>query len=339
VTDNTNLQRRKKKNKALPLMILVGIMCVLAIGYAVLSAANDKAEADRLAEEQAAAAVIMVAELDSNQATELSYRAGEGEWITFTRSGSTWVYARDADFPLNQETVFTMAAAISKIGASRAVEEGTAADYGLDTPLYEIRITYNGNTTYRYAIGDRNSFNGEYYFMNDDGKIYMISEGLLPYFQYTEADLLVLDTPVTDINSEYLLNITVTGADGEGKTVADTDDMAELYSLYGALNCTDWVDYHADAAEMADVYGINEASGITVNYKKSVDVTDASGNAQSTFMDAAAKVYFGSAAPDGSGVYYTLPKSSIVYIMENELYGQIMEYLNYIPPMDAETAA
>jgi len=125
----------------------------------------------------------------------------------------------------------------------------------------------------------------------------------------------------------------------KGKTVADTDDMAELYSLYGALNCTDWVDYHADAAEMADVYGINEASGITVNYKKSVDVTDASGNAQSTFMDAAAKVYFGSAAPDGSGVYYTLPKSSIVYIMENELYGQIMEYLNYIPPMDAETAA
>ena len=144
MTDNTNLQRRKKKNKALPLMILVGIMCVLAIGYAVLSAANDKAEADRLAEEQAAAAVIMLAELDSNQATELSYRAGEGEWITFTRSGSTWVYARDAEFPLNQETVSHMAAAISSIGATRAIEEGMDADYGLDTPAYEIHITYNG---------------------------------------------------------------------------------------------------------------------------------------------------------------------------------------------------
>ena len=338
MTENTNV-RRKKKNKALPLLILVGIMCVLGIAYAALSAANDKAEADRLAEEEAANAVLMLAELDYTKTSELTYRCGEEDWITFRVKGGKWIYGEDETFPLNQETLSTMAAAISTIGATRAVEEGSEADYGLDNPLCEIHITYGGNTTYRYAIGDLNAFNGEYYFRNDDGKIYMIASGLLPYFQKTLNDLIVLDTPVNDINSAYLTGITVTGKDGESKRVTDVDDMSELYSLFAALNCTEWADAYADSAEMAEQYGIDQTAGITVSYKNSVDVTDASGNVQSTLMDTTATVYFGNAVSDGSGVYYTLPKSTIVYTAENELYAQIMEYLEYIPPMDVETAA
>ncbi|MBQ7923204.1 MAG: DUF4340 domain-containing protein [Clostridia bacterium] len=331
MSENTNLQRRKKKNKALPLIILVGIMCVLGIAYASLSAANDKAEADRLAAEEAANAAIMLAELDSTTATGLSYRVGEGEWITFTRSGTEWQYTEDTEFPLNQETVSTMAAAISSIGATRKVEEGTEADYGLDTPSYEIHITYNGSTTYRYAVGDMNTFNGEYYFRNDDGGVYMISSALLPYFQYTLEDLIVLDTPVTDISSEYITGITVTAADGTANTVTDADGIAGLYSLFTSLDCEEWADYSADSEEMSGKYGIDQVSSITVSYKKSVDVTDTSGNVQTTMMDATAKVYFGNAVLDGSGVYYTLPKSTVVYTIGSDVYEGIMGYLSYTP--------
>lgn len=337
MSENTNLPRRKKKNKALPLIILVAVMCILGVAYAALSAANDKAEADRLAKEEAANAVIMLAQLDSNTATELSYRVGENDWLTFTRIGSEWQYKEDAEFPLNQETVSHMAAAISSIGATRTIEEGMDADYGLDTPAYEIHITYNGNTTYRYAIGDMNTFNGEYYFRSDDGKIYMISSALLPYFQYTLEELIVLDTPVSDINSEYITDITVTASDGSSNTVTDADGIAGLYSRFTSLNCKEWTDYSADSEEMTGEYGIDEASGITVAYKKSVDVADASGNTQTTMMDATAKVYFGKPTEDGSDVYYTLPKSKIVYTIENDVYEAIMEYLTYTPQATGET--
>jgi len=331
VSENTNAMRKKKKNKALPLIILVGIMCVLWIAYTALSAANDKAEAERLAEEAAENASIMLAEIDSTTATKLSYHGEDGEWITFVYDGTAWKYEADEKFPLNQTMVTSMAAAISTIGATRSVEEGVESDYGLDNPAYEIHITYNGNTTYKYAIGNLNTFNGEYYFRNDDGGIYMISSGLLPYFQYTRDDLLVLDTPVSDINSEYITGITVTAADGTSNTVSDADGIAGLYSIFCELNCTQWADYYADGDTMLSEYGIDQTAGITVSYKKSIEITDESGNTQTTMMDSSAKVYFGNTAEADGTVYYTIPKSTIVYKIEEDVYNAVMEYLHYVP--------
>ena len=315
--------KKRKKNRWLPIVLLLIVFLAILIAYLALSDANDRREAEEAAAN--AEETILLADLDASAATELRFRNRDksGEWIVFTKSGDTW-QAEDPHFPLNTERVTAMVSAISSIAANRSVDEGTAADYGLDDPAVAIEVTYNGNTTYKYAIGDRNSFNGEYYFQNDDGKFYMIAAGLLPYFQYSLEDLVTLDTPVSDIQTEYIRSITVTLPSGEVRAFTAEEDVALVYDLFCELDCTRYAAYYADEETMAQTYGIDRNAGIRIDYKKSVTVTNtettsADGSAQTTLMDATYCLYTGAASEDGSMYYYTPQKATIVYTIEAEV--------------------
>lgn len=324
-----NTQKRKKKNKSLPLFILVGVLLVLVIGYAALSSANAQKEA----EEAAAAAedtTIMLAEMDATAITELRYRYGENDWITLTQSGGVWTWAEDAHYPLNQTTAAGLGSAIASIGAIRTVDEGEAADYGLDEPICEIHVRYGEGTTYKYAIGDRNSFNDAYYFRDDDGAFYMIASGLLTYFQTDLDDMLVLDTALATLSDGDIVSVTVTDGeksstytqtateetdeDGNTTTVYDADVTA-LYDRFCELDLRAWADYYADSTEMAETYGIDGTRSLTLTYKKAVSVNSGtettSGTSQTTKVDATYTIYFGNTA-DGQ-VYYSPKGSTIVY--------------------------
>ena len=328
---------KKRKNKCIPLFVLLAVFAVILIAYLALSDANDRREAEEAAAEDT---MISLAELDESTATEIRYKNRDlsGTWITFTKSGDTW-QAEDPDFPLNTERVTAMVSAISNIAANRSVDEGSAAEYGLDDPAVQIEVTYNGNTTYRYAIGDKNSFNGEYYFQNDDGSFYMISAGLLPYFQYDLDDLILLDSPVSDIQTEYIRAITVTLPTGEERVFTTEEDIAAVYELFCEFDCTRYADYYADEAEMAE-YGITKAAGIRIDYKKSVTVTstettsDGQSTQGTTLMDATYDLYTGGKSEDGSAYYYTPQKSTIVYTIEPE----IPEALWQLKPTTVEEA-
>lgn len=332
---------KKRKNKLLPIFILLAVFVVILIAYLALSDANDRREAEETATEDT---MITLAELDASTATEIRYKNRDlsGEWITFTKSGGTW-QAADPQFPLNTDRVTSMVSAISSIAANRSVEEGSAADYVLDDPAVAIEVTYNGNTTYRYAIGDKNTFNGEYYFQNDDGKFYMISSGLLPYFQYDMDDLIVLDTPVSDIEADYITSVTVTLPTGEERVFTVPEDTALIYDIFCEFDCTRWADYYADDAEMAE-YGIDKgsekAAGIRIDYKKPVTVTgtektsDGQTAQTTTRMDASYTLYTGNKNADGDAYYYTPQKSTIVYTIEDE----VLEALWQMQPTTVEEA-
>ncbi len=323
-----NTQKRKKKNKVLPLFILVGVLLVLVIGYAVLSSANAKKEA----EEAAAAAedtTIMLAEMDATAITELQYRYGENDWITLTQSGGVWTWAEDAHYPLNQTTAAGLGSAIASIGAIRTVDEGEAADYGLDEPICEIHVRYGEGTTYKYAIGDRNSFNDAYYFRDDDGAFYMIASGLLTYFQTDLDDMLVLDTALATLSDGDIVSVTVTDGeksstytqtateetDEDGNTTIYDADVTALYDRFCELDLRAWADYYADSTEMAETYGIDGTRSLTLTYKKAVSVNSGTettaSTSQTTKVDATYTIYFGSTA-DGQ-VYYSPKGSTIVY--------------------------
>lgn len=332
--------KKRRKNKWMPLVALLVVFLGILAAYLYLSAANDRREA-----EEAAAAqdeTILLADLDASTATELRYRYRDGsdEWIVFTKSGDTW-YAEDEHFPLNQDRVNAMVSAISSIGANRTVDEGTAEDYGLDEPIVSVEITYNGNTIYRYAIGNKNAFNGEYYFQNDDGGFYMIASGLLPYFQYTLDDLVVLDTPISDINTEYIQRIQVTLPTKETREFTAEDDIAALYELFCEFDCTRYAAYYADEETMAAEYGLDKTVGITIDYKKSVTVTDTSNSSetQTTLMDASYSLYIGSAAEDAATWYYTPQKSTIVYTIEDDIIESIWQMEPTVATVEADTEA
>lgn len=338
-----NTQKRKKKNKALPLLILVAVLLVLVIGYLALSSANAKREA----EEAAAAATdttIMLAEMDATAITQLRYRYGENDWITLAQSGGVWTLAEDAHYPLNQTTAAGLGSAIASIGAIRTVDEGEAADYGLDEPICEIHVSYGEGTTYKYAIGDRNSFNDAYYFRDDDGAFYMIASGLLTYFQTDLDDMLVLDTALATLSNGDIVSVTVTDGeksstytqtateveDEDGNTTTAYDaDVTALYDLFCELDLQSWADYYADSTEMAETYGIDGTKSLTLTYKKAVSVnagteTTAS-TSQTTKVDATYTISFGQSV-DGQ-VYYSPKGSTIVYTAADDVVDGIFAYL------------
>ena len=325
--------------------MLVAVLCVLAAAYFALSAANDRKEAEEAAA-AAADTTIMLAEQDYTAITELKYRTGENDWITLTQSGGVWSLADDPSFPLDQTTAAGMGSAIASIGAIRAVEEGEAADYGLDTPVCEVHVSYGAGTTYKYAIGDRNSFNDAYYFRDDDGSFYMIASGLLTYFQTELADMIVLDTALDtladadingftvtdgDVSREILQTKTETEAEDGTVTTTYSEDVTGLYSMFCELDLLAWADYYADSTEMAEIYGIDGSRSLTLSYKKSVAVTStettADGTAasgQTTKVDANYVIYFGTSA-DGQ-TYYSPKGSTIVYTAADDVVNGILAY-------------
>ncbi len=334
--------KRKKKNKALPLIILVGILAVLVVAYAALSSANDKREA----EEAAAANVdttIMLAQQDYTTITELKWKT-DGDWISLTQSGGKWTLTEDGKFPLDQTKAAQLGNAIASIGAMRAVEEGSAEQYGLDNPTCEIHVSYGAGTTYKYAIGSHNSFNDAYYFRDDDGAFYMIASGLLTYFQVDLHDLILLDAGLDYMTDADLVSFTVTDGersqtftqtatestaeDGTTTTVYDAD-VTDLYGLFCELDLLSWEDYHADADEMAAVYGIDGSKTLTLTYKKSVNVSgettsDGSSTGTTTKVDATYEIRFGSYA-DGTA-WYSPKGSTIVYTASADIVEQILTY-------------
>jgi len=334
--------KRKKKNKALPLLLLIAVMCILGAAYLMLSAANDR----KAAEEAAAAAessVIMLAEFDAASITELKFRTGDNGWISLTQSGGVWSLTDDSRFPMKQTAAAELANAIVSIGAIRKVAEGAEADYGLDEPACEIHVTYHGNTTYKYAIGDHNSFNNAYYFRDDDGAFYMIAPGLLSIFQKDLDNLIVLDAALATVDTADITKFTVTNGetsreivqavteaetDTDGNTVTEASRNAEvsaLYDLFCELNLLDWVDYHADSTEMAEEYGIDGSCSLRLDYKKSVELSTAAGQASTAKADAVYTVYFGN-TEDGM-TYYSPAGSSIVYAAADELVSEILVHL------------
>lgn len=313
---------KKRKNKALPLIVLVLILIALMIGYSALSQANDRREAEELAAEQAANAVTMIAEYDYTTASKLSYQPAGGEKLTFLASAGAWSYADDAKFPLNQVTVAQMAAAISQIGVVTEVTDGTAADYGLDVPLYTIEIAYSDGTSHTYKIGDYNSFNGANYF-SMDGDMYMVSSALISYFDYSLEDLMKLDTVPTADWAElgYVSEITVSNGSAAAVITEDEAKSAAIDAI-GSVKLVTCADYYADADEKA-AYGVTSGASVTVKYKKAVTTADENGNENTTYLDTSWTLNIGSLT-DG-GCYVSPANSDIVYLITEAEANAVLE--------------
>lgn len=326
---------KKRKNKALPLLLLVLLLAALLIGYAALSSSNDRKEAELAAEEAAANAVTLIAEYDYTTATELSYQVAGSDPISFTQSAGVWTYAGDVNFPLNQNIVAQMAYAISTIAIDATVTEGSAADYGLDTPAYTIKVEYSGGSTHTYKIGDYNSFNDAYYF-SMDGEIYMVSSGLLPYFRYELNDLLALDSiPTSDwADNSYVTEVLVTNGENAA-TISDDSGKTAVLAKLGAVQLTNCADYYADAEEKS-TYGLDGSSSVAVKYKKAVTSTDESGNTNTTYLETTYTLHIGTTVGHNEGFYVSPAKSNIVYIADEETVMELLVFSSYTPTVEDE---
>lgn len=326
--------KHKKKNKYIPMIVLVVIFAALLIAYSAMSAANARAEAERLAEEAAANETIVIVQKDAADITQIAYSKNGGDEMKFVMSGSKWSYVKDEKFPLDQTAVSSMASAISYIGAVCEIDGEDTGEYGFEVPAFEIKVTYSDGTQNSYEIGNYNSFNSSYYF-KADGDLYMISSGLISYFNYDEEDLLALDTiPSSEWSDvDYITDITVTSSDGVSNVISDSDGKTQVTEVLGGISLTNCADYYADDEERTE-FGIDSGASAAVKYRKAVTSTDESGNSSTNYLETTFTLLIGAKTDDG---YYVSPaKSDIIYLADAEDIGNLMNYLTY-EPVEEET--
>jgi len=159
--------------------------------------------------------------------------------------------------------------------------------------------------------------------------MYTIPTGLTSYFDYTEIDLLQLETMPTDIEQDYINSITVT-VDGAEKVIDDADGIAALFDIFNDITLTECADYYTDETERAGTYGLDGSDRIVISYKRAVTSADAEGNQTTNRLDTSYTFLFGADA--GEGTYYASPeKSTIAYRVSAETVNAIAAYMDYEP--------
>ncbi|MBQ3707707.1 MAG: DUF4340 domain-containing protein [Clostridia bacterium] len=302
--------KTRKKNPLIPLLILVLVFAALLIGYKVLSAANERKAAAEALAAQADDTSVTVADFSLPDMTALEFQSNGGDPLRFVVVNGAWRYEADPAFPLNASTMAQMANAIASITASRTVDEGAPADYGLDDPACVITAEY-GSEKHVYKTGDYNSFSGSYYLMAD-GAVYLVSQNLASTFSKSLDDLLVRDTiPSSEWASrEYVNAVTVRDGDAE-RTVTDADEIEEILTSLGKVYLYTCTDYAATEEEKA-ACGLDGGRAVTVSYRKAVSTQDSEGNTTATnYLDTSYTLLFGDETDES--VFCSPLSSTMIY--------------------------
>lgn len=325
------MNRKKKKNKVLAPAIMLCLIVVMLIVYLSLQKQPAASSNDTGGD-----SVTMILERSAADLEYLSYTwQEETNAFDYDASSGTWSVHGDDDFPLTQEGVATMAAAISQIGVYRTLDTGDTGEFGFDTPVCSISIRFTDGETHNYQIGDRNTTSGNYYFKDTDtGVVYMISSSLLPYFQYSINDFFSYETLPTDIDEAYVTAASL--SDNAGTISLSTTDADNLPQIYQAF--TQFAPYRyaawKDDADIRAQYGIGSSS-LTLEYKRAVTVTDTSGNSNTTRIQTEYTIRFGTVTEDGY-IPYTIGNSHIIYLADAKLYDDLIDSFTASDPgMDA----
>lgn len=328
----------KKKNKLIPLIAMLLVVAALGAVYFILD------RMDLNAEPETDSGVFSIQSKSTDDIVSLTFNDKNGDAITFVKEESLWYYKDEKDFPVDQSAVTELLSGLGTILATREFDEDNG-NFGLDAPQNVISATYaedEGDTVVTYTIGDTNSFNSGTYIRDDaTGKIYLGSSNPASAFaDKVKNDFIKLDIAAYDVEPTSTHTVTVTGADGSQNIITDVDGIEEfLGDPFGNIDCTDWVEYNCDDADMAK-YGITKGSdraSILLNYKTTVSVTDENGESTPMRQEATYNIWFGDTLEDGS-VYYTITDSSFVYKLSKDKYDLAMSYLTYEPKPETETS-
>jgi len=267
-----------KKNRGIVLIVTFAALALLLVVYFVLVPKMNQNDTPL----ETTAETHVISNHKSKDITAFSYKIN-GETLAFTYEDRTgyWRWSTDPDFPLNQTTVAGIAEAIAYIPATRVLEAGeiSAADAGLEEPVHTFSVTFEDGSHATYHIGSYNNFNNSNYFsVEGDDRLYMISSGLESFFL---ADL--MDLAAEPIIATNALTVDkISGYDVvdslSSKTITDPALLEELLYLY----TFDAVDFKPTAEELKE-YGLdNSATTITVHYTTTKEFNNEAGSISST---------------------------------------------------------
>ena len=297
----------------MPVVMLL-LTAGLWIGYILLSsgAQTDIADTGNTGTQST---VDVIHEKDAATITYLSYKSKGNEELSFSYTGSKWTYSGDASYPLVNSYLDSMAAVVSYIGVYRTLDGGDTGVYGFEDPLLTFYAEYYDGSNCQYAVGNQNPMTG-YLYLKDlqSGNVYTVDPAILPYFEYTLADMFAFDTLGGDIEKDYITSVSW---DNGAQTMMEVSDDAQkeaIYSAYQALTPAVPADW-SGTDEALSAYGIADGPSVTIEYRRAVTSADESGNEITTRVAASYTVRFGT--PIDGKTPYILPGSQVIYCVDS----------------------
>lgn len=313
----------KKHSKAVTLIVLAAVACVMFVMYRIMSANSDVPNSSETHTDQH----YVLANSVSDKATGLTYVA-DGDELSFTKDKSGWRYTDDSNFPLDSEKVDEMLKGISAIVVYKDVESGDNGEFGFDKPSLTVRIAYDGGNA-EYVFGDINTFTGCRYLKTSwDGKVYLVDDDVTEYFGYTLSGLIKRDTIPAGITKTTVFSFRLVLSD-KANDIEDEKGVSALAAQFMLIGTGSVADYYADDTEFNEKYMIGDGGSLTVKYYVTVKPSD--GSTSSTKTEKEFTVVFGTHVKDENDdyVYFVLPDSRIVYTLSYDTYSNIMSYITY----------
>lgn len=345
------------------LLILVGILAVLCIGYAVvgLLLPEEETEAPGTPEE-GTAALFRVTE-DGLTALSFTYdKDGDGtaEFWDFLRSedGKTWKWTGNGSVTLGSSVFYsyssTLASAVS-VKTLKNVTEEQLSEFGLTTPRKTVYFTDAAGGEQSFCIGAYNAYNGTYcvYVGEDKTTVHLVSGDLFDAFE-KPIESFVSHDDLPNCKADALVSLTLEQGDrrvvlnrilptegdssesdarweravngGEAVTVA-ADLAANLDLLLGDMDYL--ACYSVSKSDFAE-YGLNEnTTRMTVVYRKTVGGAEV----ESTFT-----LTLG--GTDKYGYYYANPDGTpLTMLLGGSVFHKVMTYDDEHVAVGDETAA
>lgn len=265
--------------------------------------------------------------------SSLTLDCGE-ERCTFEKQQNTWVYTLREDYPIGQNRLTRLAAALSSLTAQQSFSpESSLADYGLDTPANTITAADQSGKQVTLSIGNACG-DSSYYAMTEGSEtIAVIDSSISGYLGYTLMQMLDAgSTPAVIEADQQSLELS---QGGRSARFTQKDSHWYYEEADGTFTKEDDIPAQNTAGEDTTLRGVlNDLSNSLSSYKTSLlagyNMTEAQLKAMGmdtpltvtyTEADGDTVIYlFGESTVNEEGAvcrYLMVPDSPAVYVAEN----------------------
>lgn len=208
----------------------------------------------------------------------------QGKTLTFSKSGETWKYEGDENFPVDTAKISELLAPFQQLAAAFVIDNvKDYGQYGLDKPDGVIRIKA-GDKSYEVKLGAFSKMDSQRYLSIGDGRVYLVKEDLLKKYSLELKDLIKNDvlpslTEASEIRFSGAENYSVVREENSTKTYCaddvyfsdgrplDTNAVTKYLGIISSLNLTDYAGYNVSEDELK-AFGLQKPElTLTVVYK------------------------------------------------------------------------
>lgn len=176
-----------KQKKQLIIILIILAICVLAlVGVKLYNQHVSDAEA-----EESASDSVEIYGAEADDITAFGYTDSNGETVSLSLDGDTWLNANDNTMDLDEDAITSMLSYFTSISSTKQITDADPSEYGFDTPSNEFTVT-TADQTVTLTYGMKNEMTEEYYLiLNGDTTVIYVTDGsLLTLADTTLSDLL-----------------------------------------------------------------------------------------------------------------------------------------------------